>query len=142
MDIKKFRASIDAGRDTLEALSNANCMKEIKYFVEEKGKATGITSKIFLKAFSCEEYTEYFMLRAGEDDGSGDRKGTISQFAAAVIVGVYDKDPAKGGKHVFTIDDAEWLGSQLNAVQTITLFSDIMAVSGMSEDTANVEKPS
>ena len=142
MDIKEFRASIDAGKGEIDALASSKGMKDITYYISDAGKIQTLKTKVFIQGLSCEAYANYYNMIATVDIDGKPVKKLISKFIAGVILGCYDKDPAKGGELVFTEKDAEWLDASMNATQTLTLFSDIMTRTGINQDVANVEKPS
>ena len=143
LNAKEFRESVEAGKDTLDGITQANGMKIVRFLVKNKktGKIDILDSEIYLKGFSCAEYARYYGLIAQQDTDGKPVEGAISKFAAAVIIGAYDKDPADGGKPIFDASHAKWLECEMNAKQTLILFADVMAITGATEDAANVEKP-
>ena len=134
IDIKAFRESVERGKKTAEEYASDGCPHDIKLVIDydADNKPIYLESEVWLEGLTCASMVKFLRLSEREEN-------PVAQFVAGVIGGCYDK---KDGELIFNETDVPLLDRAVNGGEVITVFSKIMELTGLSEDSVNVEKPS
>jgi len=134
IDIKAFRESVERGKKTAEKYASDGCSHDLKLVIDydEDKKPIYLEAEVWLEGLTCDSLVTFLTLYERDEN-------PISKFTAGFICGCFDK---KGGELIFNETDVTLLDRAVNAGQVITVFSKIMELTGLSEDSVNMEKPS